>query len=240
MSLGNIIEPRVTLAALQDNFPERKNTITEEHVLMLNKAIEDPDFNLAMMMDEMVSYRNVMLDNSMSMSGYIRAVKFVSYLPQTNWNVTETYRRAFPNDQVVIDARGKGADSPEGNTLTAQAVRYSRTAGVKQLQIQSDLPLDFMLMGERMKMLTVLSEEALSAGMSKDRIAAADKFLVHTKTIETSNVRMEVGPTQEVINLGSVMEEQLGAMMKSQRLMLQAGVAIEEVQKIGVDFGEMD
>lgn len=242
MAISTIVVPtsRLTVDALRENFPERRQTITQEHVDMLNKATEDPEFNLQMMLDEMVSYKDVMLNNSMTMTNYLRAVKFVSYLPQTKWNVTEAYRKAFPDDGVVQRAYGKPSTDPAYEVLVSQATRYSRTPGVKQLQVQSDLPLDYMLMGERMKMLAVLSEEATTANYSKDRITAADKFLTHTKTIETANIKMEIGPTSDSVNLQSVLENQLSAMMKVQKMQLEAGMPIENVQKIGVNLEEVD
>jgi hypothetical protein len=80
----------------------------------------------------------------------------------------------------------------------------------------------------------VLIDEMYSAKLSKDRIAAADKLLVHTKQPE--NIKLELGVTTNSEDLQTKLYEQMATMVLQQKRMLDAGMDITQVQKTGINF----
>ena len=70
---------KVTKEDLLKAFPEKSKTITDELVDIINQAQEDPQFDVLTMFDQMISYKDVMVNNSGSMLEFVNAIKFCSY-----------------------------------------------------------------------------------------------------------------------------------------------------------------
>jgi hypothetical protein len=224
----------VDVDTLREMFPQRKTTITKDLAHYVDSANNDEDFNGDEFLDTLVSYRDVMLKGTYSIKEYVTAVKFCAYLIAEDDNLVEAYKRARGDDDFVKTRVGAASGSKEYNALTSAASRYRQSKLVKELLTVSQMPLYLMFQGERYKAVEVLADEMQSAAYSKDRINAADKLLTHVKPPENMQIELEVGPNQESKDLSTSLSEKLATTIALQKQMLEAGVPLEEAQKLGI------
>lgn len=237
MGFKNLVrksKTEVNVATLQEMFPQRKMTITKELAAYVDGANNDDDFNGDEFLDTLVSYRDVMLKGTYSIREYVTAVKFCAYLIAEDDNLIEAYKRARGDDEFVKSRVGAKAGSKEYNALTSAASRYRQSKLVKELLTVSQMPLYLMFQGERYRAVEVLATEMATATYSKDRINAADKLLTHVKPPENMQIELEVGPNQESKDLSVSISEKLAHTIALQRRLLDAGVPLEEAQKLGM------
>ena len=226
----------VTVEKLKEWFPAKRNTITEETVEMINETLENPDFDPQNFISAIVDYRSVITDLSVSMDAYINALKFCAYLETEN-NLTEAYKKARADDEFVASRWDAPTDSADYNALTVQASRYRRTKLVKQILLQSDMPLHLMFQGARYKAIAVLAREMEHAAMSKDRIAAAKELLAAVKPPENLQIELGIGPNKESRDMMAELNSQLAALALNQQRRLEAGANLADVQVTGIRLG---
>jgi hypothetical protein len=237
MGLHSIVKKdktEFTLEELQKKFPKKAKSITEETVQLLNDANNDPTFNGDEFIRAMVDYQSVMIEGSYSMKEYINALKFVAYLATDADNLTEAYKKARANDTFVQERLEAKTDSNEYKELTNAASRYRKTPLVQKLLTQSNMPLYLMFQGTTYQAVAVLSNEMHTAAFSKDRISAAKAILEHVKPPENLQIELEVGPSAEAQSMQSQLSAQLAETVAMQKRMLDAGVDISQVQKLGL------
>jgi hypothetical protein len=190
---------QITTDELIRRFPAKKATITDEVVDMINAANNDPEFNGDEFIENMMTYQNIMYNNSGSMVEYINALKFCAYLESDVNNYTEAYKRARANDEFVIARANANTGSTEYKELTAAASRYRKTPMVRDILTQAEMPLYLMFQGARYSAVAKLVDEMDSAAFSKDRINAAKAILEHVKPPENMKIELDVGVKQDSI-----------------------------------------
>ena len=117
----------VTKEQILEHFPEKSKTVTDELVTLINQAQEDPQFDVLTMFDQMISYKDVMYNNSGSMTDYVNAIKFCSYLEVCDDNYTQAYIRTFSYRDAVKARMHMPTSSKEYKELTSMASQYRRT-----------------------------------------------------------------------------------------------------------------
>lgn len=242
MALGIVSKQKteLTVDKMKDMFPQRKGTITQETVDLLNAANGDPSFNGDEFVENLISYRDIMLNNSYSMKDFITAMKFCAYLEAEGDNYTEAYKRARGDDEFVKERVGAPSGSKAYNELSSTASRYRKSMIVRKILTAADMPLYLMFQGARYKAVAVLEREMQSAAYSKDRISAADKLLTHVKPPDNLQVELEVGPNQEAKDLSKQISEQLAHSVAMQKQLIAAGVPLEEAQRLGLKEDVID
>ena len=139
------------------------------------------------MFDQMISYKDVMVNNSGSMLEFVNAIKFCSYLEACDDNFTQAFIRTFSNREAVRSKMSMPTSSPEYKQLTSMASQYRRTPMVINILTISDAPIRLLTRDYKFKALNVLKEEMLGAFHSKDRITAADKVTCTYKSCRRKN-----------------------------------------------------
>lgn len=230
--LGIIKKEKTTFTKeeLQSKLPEKKNTITDRVVNLINEANNDPMFNGDEFMKTMIDYKSVMEATSGSIPEYINALRFCAYL-EAEGNITDAYKKARANDKFVQDRCEAVSGSADYSALTAAASRYRKNPMVRQILTQSDMPLYLMFQGSRYKAVAVLADEMENSAFAKDRINAADKLLTHVKPPENIQVELDVG-----VKESSALEDlnmQLAEIAIKQKRSLEMGVGTLE------DFGSL-
>ena len=227
---------KVSKEDLLKAFPEKSKTITDELVDIINQAQEDPQFDVLTMFDQMISYKDVMVNNSGSMLEFVNAIKFCSYLEACDDNFTQAFIRTFSNREAVRSKMSMPTSSPEYKQLTSMASQYRRTPMVINILTISDAPIRLLTRGLQFKALNVLKEEMLGAFHSKDRITAADKLLVHTRAVEEKSSKMEIniGLGAETTKQHNAVLDQLQEIAIQQKALLDKGVDISQVQRLGI------
>lgn len=232
--LGIVSKPKtqVTVDELKQRFPAKKNTITDEVVFLINQANSDPEFNGDEFLENMMTYQNVMYNNSGSLAEYINALKFCAYLESDVDNYTEAYKRARSNDKFVQDRMNASTDSVEYRELTAAASRYRKTPMVRDILTQAEMPLYLMFQGARYGAVAKLVDEMESAPFSKDRISAAKAILEHVKPPENMKVELDVGVKQD--NIIDRYENMISDLVQHQKEQIAQGKDLHEVTNISI------
>ena len=227
----------VTKEDLLRAFPEKSKTITDDLVNYINLAQMDPHFDVLTMFNQMIEFRSIIDNNSKnSMVDYVNAIKFCSYLEVCNDNYTQAYIKTFSFRDAVKKRMFCDTKSNEYKELTSMASQYSRLTMVQQIRTISDAPLQLLVRGSRMKALTMLMTEAATCPAGRDRIAALDSFLKHTAAIADKSTKFEVnvGIAQDSQKRFDNMIDQLTNIGNQQRLMLESGMDICDVQKLNL------
>ena len=234
---GVVQATAVTLEELKTKFPQKKSTITEETVEMINSALYDPEFDNKIFLAQLVDYQGCMIDCGASFTEYINAMKFCAHLEGTS-NVTEAYIKARMNDAFVQARAALPTDSTGYAELTSAASRYRKTKIVRQILTQSDMPLYLMFQAERYKAVAVLAKEMQTAAYSRDRIAAAKELLNAVKAPESSQIELNIGPNKEARDLQAELNQQLAVLALNQQKLLAAGMDLRDVQRTGIRLND--
>ena len=232
--LGVVKRKRDTVTAefLKQRFPGKAKTIDDELVDLINSANNDPEFNGNEFINTMVTYSSVMHKNSVSMEEYVVALKFCAYLESTNDNYTQAYIKARSHEEFVQERMNAPTSSELYKQLTNAASRYRKTPLVKDILITANMPLHLMFRGESYRAIAVLAEEMTTAMYSKDRIAAADKLLVHVKAPENLKVELDIGIKQE--NMIEKYEAMINQLVVSQKQQIASGGNLTAITNVSI------
>ena len=229
---------QVSKEELIKKFPDKKNTITDEVVNLINEANSNPEFNGDEIIKTMTTYQSIMINNSGSLKEYLDAIMFCAFLEADISNYTKAYIKARANDQFVIDRKDLPTDSNGYKELTNAASRYRKTPMVRDILTQAEMPLYLMFQGARYSAVSKLVEEMDAAAFSKDRINAAKAILEHVKPPENMKVELEVGPSSEAMDMQKELNKQLAELASNQKKMLEKGGKLSDVQKIEINVNE--
>jgi len=222
----------VTEEFLKDKFPHKAKTIDATTVELINRANSDPEFNGDEFVSQMVTYRDVMTKNSASMQEYINALKFCAYLEATGDNYTQAYIKARSHENFVIERMELPTDSVGYKELTYAASRYRKLPMVRDILIMADVPLYLMFQSRRYEAVNVLATEMQTAMYSKDRIAAADKLLMHVKPPENVKIEMDIGVKQaDVI---TQYEAAINQLIITQKEQIAAGGDLKAIANVAI------
>lgn len=225
----------VTVDQLKELFPEKKNVITQEHADFLNAVQNDGD--MEMFKSELVTYKAVMNDNSLSMKQYMQAVKFVAYLPVCGYDYTQAYCQARAMDKFVIERREAVSGSKEHRELTNQASRFANLPYVKQLMLQAAMPTRLWYKQEQMRAMDVLVEAMTVAPQWRDRIAAAKEVLTATKDPENDkSMELKIGMTDDAKAVQQNLADQIAHMAEIQMQAFKSGKKLDDIQKVGINI----
>lgn len=235
-------KPTVTITKeeIQNAIPSRKSTITDEIVDMINASQSEPEFQGESLLQTAVTYEQVLVNNKASIKQYLNAIRFCSYLISCDDSFIEAYKKTF-YDTDFVKAR---ATAESGTTLYTElasaASRYRKSKLVVDILTVSQVPLELIFGGLRMKAVGVLADRMFNSKLDRDKISAAKELLVATKGAEEHRVNLNLGMTTEALGVQDTLNAQLAAMAANQRRMLEQGININEVQKIGINVDAID
>ena len=212
----------LTIEDVQKALPAKKGVVTQELVDIINASASEPEFQGESLMQTMVTYQNVMQKNSVGMKEYMNAIRFCAYLITMDDNFTEAYKRVFWDRDFVQARKDLPTDHVQYKELTSAASRYRRSKVVVDILTLSQVPLDLIFAGQRMRAIGVLASVMETGRYDRDRIAAAKELLAATAP-KDSKLTIDIGPAQS--NAVKDLTEQLAIMAASQKRMLEGGVA---------------
>ena len=230
----------ITLEQLQKTFPKKKNSIGEKTVELINATLTDPEFNGTDLIQTLHTFENVMYNNSAAMEEYVNAVRFCAYLETNGDNITDAFKKTFYYRDFVKNGIDKPSNSPEYSSITAAASRYRKNKLVVDILAMADVPLYLLFQGHRYKAVEVLASEMMTAPLSKDRIAAAEKLLTHVKPPENSKLELNIGLNSNAMDMASSLNEQLIQLATQQKALLEQGHNIKDIQKLGINLNNKD
>lgn len=211
----------ITLDYLKKAIPSRKGAITEDIVKFINDSAQEPEFQGESLLQTMITYEAVMVNNKVGIKDYINAIRFCAYLIAQDDNYTEAYTRTFFDREFVKKRKNAPTTSVEYRELTSAASRYRKSKLVTDILSISQVPLDLMFTGARYRAIAVLADRMESSKLDKDKIQAADRLLTHT-TPKDFKIELDLGVTEN--SATTDLMDQLAVMASRQKELLEAGV----------------
>lgn len=194
---------------------------TDEAINLINASINDPSFDGFKFIDTMITYQSALENERVNLEDYVNAIRFTSYLEVYEGNATKAYIDAFKHRDFVKDRLNSDTNSIEYKQLASAATRYRKNPLVINILSQAEVPLYLMFQGYRYKAVSVLVKEMNEAKLSKDRINAADRLLVHLKPPENLKIELDVGVKKDEIV--SECENLIASMVAKQKELLSVG-----------------
>jgi len=224
----------VTVEELKKAFPSRRNTITQELADVFTASCSDPEFQGEPLLQTAITYESVMQNNKLGIRDYVDAIRFCAYLISVDDNITEAYVKAFSHRDFVKSRMGAGKSSTEYGAITSAASRYRKeNRAVRDILTLSQVPLELLFGGTRVKAVMVLADLMENARFDKDKINAAKELLAATKS-EITKVSIAGLDNAASGSMMQALSEQIAHMATIQLRNLEAGTDIKEVQKLGV------
>jgi len=214
-------------------FPDKKKTINKQTVDLINSSVQDIEFDGYSFKNTLAEYSNIMKRRSGSLNEYICAVKFVAYV-ESGDNTVAAYRKAFAHRKLVQDAVGKSSETNEYIKLSRSATRYSKTPMVVDIMTIADVPLYILYKSTKMQAVGVLADEMVNAALPKDRIMAATAILKEIKEPEKVDMELKVGLNEDAAKQIDQTNKQLYDIAENQRMLLESGLSIEEIQTVHI------
>lgn len=202
---------------------KRKINITTQALEIINESLLDDEFNGYRFIDTAITYQDALLNERVSLEDYVNAIRFCSFLESYEGNATKAYIKTFRHREFV-KSRVKSGDLSQ---IQASASRYRKNPLVVNILTQAEVPLYLMFQGYRYQAINKLVQEMNEAKLSKDRINAADRLLVHLKPPENLKLEVNVGIKKD--NIVNEYESMLENMVKEQRKLLLSGESVLKV-----------
>jgi len=222
-----------TIDDIKRAMPNKKNTITQESVDIINKSLSDPEFQGETLLKTAATYESVLKGTRASIPEYLNAIRFCSYMISNDSNYTEAYKKVFGDREFVINRINLPTDSAQYGELTSAASRYRRTKLVVDILTASQVPLDLIFTGERYKAISVLANVMEHGKYDRDKVNAAKELLAATKGPDNIKIELDVGVKED--SAVQQLNDQLAQMAARQMEMLEAGASsLEELGALTV------
>jgi len=225
---------KVTLEALKEQVPKKyKKLVDEGTVHNINKLAEDPEYGEEFR-DSVITHTKI-LDGSekWSMKNYIDAIKFYSLTAAGNSQV-DSYIKVFPERlQARLD---RGQDK---SFMNGEASRFNATDLVNRIRQQSLVPLHLVNQGTTQLAINQLTHLMLNARSDVARVSAATALLKELRPPETQTVDLQIGLNDEARAAQEKQNAQLLDIAQNQRRLLEAGMALDDVQSIHIKKEEV-
>ena len=221
--------------------------VSDEAVRIINEMISDPEFDGHRLKETMQQYQDTLLNKqTVNLEHYANAIRFCSYLETNGGNATQAYIKTFKHRdfvkkalKAIEDDPDKGYESQDYMNIHAAACRYRKSPMVKEIIIQSEVPLYLLFQGYRAKLADKLVEIAMTAKAPRDRIQAINVFYTHIKAPE--NIQVDVNVNNKGMNDAvTQMEEMIKNMTMKQQELIGLGVQAEHVANAKDNFIEAE
>jgi len=230
-----------TLVELKNLLPSKRSYITQEAVDIINKSVDDPEFQGESLAQTAAVYESVLKGSRSSVPEYLNAIRFCAYITTNDSNYAEAYKKVFCDREFVKSRIGLPKDNPKYLEINSAASRYRRSKLVVDILTVSQVPLDMIFAGERYKALGVLSEIMTYGRMDKDRVNAAKELLAATKGPENVNIELDIGIKEN--SAVKQLNEQLAEIVSRQSEGLDSNkVSLEDLgsmKVIDADYSEV-
>lgn len=172
--------------------------ITDAQYTQLNVIMQDENEHTKdLFISYIVEFKHlIQTQECKSLIDFIRALKFITYT-NNGFDNFEAYIKAFSDlDNIREYVLTSNLDLE--TKIKKSATLYAKSKFILKLTSAMDYPLTLLFNGYRYQAIEQLRQEMLNANLSKDRIAAADKLLVHlAPNLEQNNNIVNININQE-------------------------------------------
>lgn len=168
-----------TLTHLDDRFGETATKSAIQEIMNIHEAPEDYS-------ERLISFANVLKAGKYKATDYVKAVQYCSYRAM-DMKMKDAWFQTFP-ERAFRDGERK----PEG-TIDALASLYDKTKLVQSILTQMQIPLNIIMMNERVQAANVLARLMIHSDNERIQMESADKLLGHIAMPESIKVEMDIG-----------------------------------------------
>lgn len=193
----------MTLELLEKALPSQlRGNANQELVDKINNITNDPIIAQTMV-DNFMTYSNVLREGRYKTDDYINAVSYVTYKVM-GYNNQDAYVRTFPQRYQALKA--KGATDKD---ISAYVSAYNKGALVNAIMEKTIIPMWVLHQDKSHEAVKVLAELMHYSKSDKVRADAANNLLNHLKKPETAKVQMDitVGESDSIQDLKATMRE---------------------------------
>jgi hypothetical protein len=97
-----------------------------------------------------------------------------------------------------------------------------------------------MFGGERVRAVMVIATVMTTSKFDRDKINAAKELLAATKGPETSKIELDMGYSASAMSMQQQLNNQLAQIALNQKMMLEGGGKLEDVQRVNVKLGKVE
>jgi len=202
-----------------------KKLVNRPLMEQINNTLSDPE-TMEIFRENLLSYTSVMREGRFKLSGYINAVKYISFklLGDSNMNA---YIKTFPDKYQRLTDRGTSRKD-----IASYAASFNKSKLVNLIFEQTLIPnhvLNAPLYQDAINQQAILMTTAKS---EKVRCDAANSLLTHLKPPETKKLELDIGISQ-----GSIIDDYQVAMQKmvaEQQRLIGAGGDIKQIANASI------
>ena len=205
----------LTLEQFQLALPDKvKKSVNQELIDSVNAVISDPEVYEAYR-ENLLSYTKVMQDGKFKVTGYVDAVRYVSYKLMGHTNI-DSYIKTFPDKHQRFLDQGVAAKD-----IASYVTAYNKSKLVNLIFEQTIIPIYFLNQDLYQKALNVHAELMVSSKSDMVRTTAANSLLTQLKMPEKQKVELDINVKED----GSIAALRAATLelAKHQRLSMQAG-----------------
>lgn len=207
---------------MKQMLPSKKGVITQEAVDIINRSLNEPEFQGESLAQTAMLYEKVLKGSRVSVVEYLNAIRFCAYMTTNEENYTEAYKKVFWDRPFVKERKDLPTDDPKYCELTSAASRYRRSKLVVDILTVSQVPLDMLFAGQRYKALGVLVDVMENGRLDRDRVNAAKEILAATAGADHVKIELDVGIKED--SAVKQLNDQLNEIAANQRNMMSRGV----------------
>ena len=205
----------LTLEQFQLALPDKvKKSVNQELIDSVNAVISDPEVYEAYR-ENLLSYTKVMQDGKFKVTGYVDAVRYVSYKLMGHTNI-DSYIKTFPDKYQRFLDQGVAAKD-----VASYVTAYNKSKLVNLIFEQTIIPSYVLNQDLYQKALNVQAELMVSSKSDMVRTTAANSLLTQLKMPEKQKVELDINVKED----GSIAALRAATLelAKHQRLSMQAG-----------------
>ena len=205
----------LTLEQFQLALPDKvKKSVNQELIDSVNAVISDPEVYEAYR-ENLLSYTKVMQDGKFKVTGYVDAVRYVSYKLMGHTNI-DSYIKTFPEKYQRFLDQGVAAKD-----IASYVTAYNKSKLVNLIFEQTIIPSYVLNQDLYQKALNVQAELMVSSKSDMVRTTAANSLLTQLKMPEKQKVELDINVKED----GSIAALRAATLelAKHQRLSMQAG-----------------
>ena len=226
---------KVTKELLKEMVPKKyKGIISEGSISEINKLIDDPDYGEEFR-ESMLTHLDILSGKEpWTLNQYMDAIKYYS-LTAVGLTQVDAYTEVFPERlQSRLDS------GQTRNDMSGEASRFNKTDLVNRIRERALVPLHLVNQGTLQLAINKATELMINAKSEKVQGDMALGLIKELRPPEMQKVELQIGLNEEAQAARDRSDQKLVEIAQNQRLLLESGMKIEDIQKIHMQKDSID
>jgi len=204
---------------------QMKQSVNPELIDAVNSALKDQE-SMDIYKENLLSFTSVLSMGKFKLSGYINAVRYVSFKVMGSTN-KDAYIKTFPDKYQRFLQEGV-IEKDIASYITA----YNKSKLVNLIFAQAQVPTHILNAPLFQKAINVQADLMLNARSEMVRFQAANSLLIHLKPPEVAKVELDIGITHNTVidDYEMVMRK----MVEKQKELISAGCDLKQIANASI------